>query len=126
MMRRRCGAVHTVVAAPTFVSCAIAPEIFGGPIIAAARVTADITFEIHLICISCALVASQSRSTVSLVITPGHSLQIQQRRAKFITREQKLLRRDPDQANSAWRLLRHGSPFALSRADALTLAASGA
>src|ERR1700722_1456338 len=104
MMRRRCGAVHTVVAAPTCVSCAIAPEIPGGPTIDAARVTTDITFEIHLICISCARVASQSRTTVSLVITPGHSLQIQQRRTR----------------------LRHGSAFALSRAGALTLAASGA
>jgi hypothetical protein len=100
MMRRRCGTVHTFVAEPTCVSCALAPEIFGGPIIVAARVTADITFEIHLICISCAVVASQSRTAVSLVITPGHSLQIQQRRAKFITREQKLLLRDPDRIGS--------------------------
>jgi hypothetical protein len=51
-MRRRWGAVHTFGAAPTFESCALAPEILGGPIIVAARVTADISFEIHLTCIS--------------------------------------------------------------------------
>src|SRR3954463_5910076 len=100
MMRRRCGAVHAIVAAPACVSCAIAAEIPGGPTIAAARITADITFEIHLICTSCALVAGQSRTKVSLVITPGPSLQIQQRRARFITREQNLLGRDPDHVRS--------------------------
>jgi hypothetical protein len=103
MMRRRWGAVHTSVAAPTFASCALAPEILGVPIIVAARVTADITFEIHLICISCALVASQNRTTVSLVITPGHSLQIQQRRAKLITKEQTLLLRDTNHVRTVQR-----------------------
>jgi len=82
-------------------SCALAPKILGGPVIVAARVTADITFEIHLICISCALVASQNRTTVSLAITPGHSLQIQQRRAKFITKEQKPLHCDNGLAGSS-------------------------
>ena len=81
MMRRRWGAVHTVVAALTFASCAIAPGILGGPIIVAARVAADITFEIHFICISystCSqpeahdsIVSNHARPLAANPATPG-------------------------------------------------------
>src|ERR1700677_107216 len=68
MMRRRWGAVHTFVAAPTLVSSALAPEIPGGPIIAAARPTAEIAFEIHLICISSGI-PTTSEADLSLETT---------------------------------------------------------
>jgi hypothetical protein len=102
-MRRRWGAVYALVAALTCASCALTSEMPGGPIIVAARVAADTKFEIHLICISRALAASQNLTTVSLVITPGHSPQIRRRRARLITKEQTLLLRDPNQVRTVQR-----------------------